>query len=52
MNITAYVSEVSKNFQGDLTFIFDALSESLIGFVSFLVVLAVENVANFTKNIF
>ena len=52
MNITADVSEVLKNFQGDLTFISDAFSESLIGFASFLVVLAVENVVNFTKNIF
>ena len=52
MQITADVSKILKNFQSDLTFIFDALSEPLIGFVSFLAVLAIKNVASFTKNCF
>ena len=38
--------------QGDLTLIFDVLSESHIGFVSVLVFLAVENLASFTKTCF
>ena len=40
---------LSKYVQNDLAFVFDAFSESLIGFVSFLAVLAVENVVSFTK---
>ena len=38
MHITADVSKISKTFQGDVTFIFDVLSESLFGcFVSYSV---------------
>ena len=37
MQITADVGKISKTFQGDLTFIFDVLSESLFAFVSYLV---------------
>ena len=37
MQITADVSKISKTFPPDLTFIFDVLSESLFGFVSYLV---------------
>ena len=37
MLITADVSKISKTFQRDHTFIFDVLSESLFGFVSYLV---------------
>ena len=33
MQITADVSKNSKNFERDLAFIFDVLSESLFGFV-------------------
>ena len=49
MLITADVSKTLKDAHGELTFIFDVLSESLIGFVWFLVVLAVENIVSFTK---
>ena len=52
MQITADISKVLKNVQCDLTFIFDVLSESRIGFVSFLVFLALENVVSFTKTRF
>ena len=52
MQITADIGKILKNVQGDLTFIFDVLSESLIRFVSFLVFLAVENVVSFTKTCF
>ena len=52
MQITADISKVLKNVQRDLTFIFDVLSESRIGFVSFLVFLALENVVSFTKTRF
>ena len=52
MQITADIGKLLKNVQGDLTFIFDVLSESLIRFVSFLVFLAVENVVSFTKTCF
>ena len=52
MLIIADIGKTLKNVQGDLTFIFDVLSESRIGFVSFLVFLAVENVASFTKTCF
>ena len=37
MQITAEVDKISKTFQNDLTFIFDVLSESLFGFVSYSV---------------
>ena len=49
MHITADLGKTLKNVQGDLTFIFEVLSESPICFVSFLVFLAVENVVSFTK---
>ena len=52
MQITADIGKILKNVQGDLTFIFDVLSESPIRFVSFLVFLAVENVVSFTKTCF
>ena len=52
MQKTADIGRILKNVQGDLTFIFDVLSESLIRFVSFLVFLAVENVVSFTKTCF
>ena len=37
MQITADVKKIWKTFQPDLTIIFDALSESLFGFVLYLV---------------
>ena len=37
MQITADVRKISRPFQGDLTFIFDVLSESLFGFVAYSV---------------
>ena len=52
MQITADKGKILKNVQGDLTFIFNALSESPIGFASFLVFVVVENVASFTKTCF
>ena len=52
MQITADVSKISKTFQRDLTFIFDVLSESLFGFVSYSVFSAVENVVSFTRKTF
>ena len=52
MQITADIGKILKNVQGDLTFIFDVLSESPIHFVLFLVFLAVENVVSFTKTCF
>ena len=52
MQITADISKTLKSFQYDLTFIFDVLSESRIGFVSFLVFLALENVVSFTRTSF
>ena len=52
MQITAAISKILKNVQRDLTFIFDILSESRIGFVSFLVFLALENAVSFTKTRF
>ena len=52
MQITADVSKISKTFQRDRTFIFDALSESLFGFVSYSVFQAVKNVVSFTKRRF
>ena len=44
MQITAGISKILKNGQRELTFIFDVLSESRIGFDSFLIFLALENV--------
>ena len=51
MQITADVKKIWKTFQPDLTIIFDALSESLFGFVLYLVFQAAENV-NFPKKQF
>ena len=47
MQITADISKVLKNVKSDFTFIYDVFSELRIGFVSFLVILAIENVASF-----
>ena len=52
MQITADISSIWENVQRDLTLIFYVLSESRIGFVSFLVFLALENVVSFTKTRF
>ena len=52
MQITADVSKISKTFQRDLTFIFNVLSKSLFGFVSYSVFQAVEKVVSFTKTHF
>ena len=50
MQISADISKILKYVQHDLTF--HVLSESRIGFVSFLVFLALENVVSFTKTRF
>ena len=47
--MTADISKTRKTVRSDLAFIFDLLSESITGFVSLLVSLAVENVS-FTLN--
>ena len=52
MQINANIIKVKKNVQSDLTFIFDVHPESRIGFVSFLVFLALKNVVSFTKTSF
>ena len=52
MQITADISSILENVQRDLTFIFYVLSESRIGFVSFSIFLALENVVSFTKTQF
>ena len=52
MHITTDISKILKKAQRDLTFIFDVLSELRIGFVSFLIFLALENVVSFTKTRF
>ena len=52
MQITADISKILKNVQSDVTFIYDVFSELRIGFVSFLVILALENVVSFTKTCF
>ena len=52
MQITADISKILKNVRSDLTFIYDILSELRIGFISFLVILALENVVSFTKTCF
>ena len=49
MQITVDIGENLKNVQADLSFIFDVLSESCIGFGSFLVFLAVKKLV-FIKN--
>ena len=52
MQITADIRSILENVHRDLTFIFYIISESCIGFVSFLVFLALENVVSFTKTRF
>ena len=52
MQVTVDISKILKNVQCDLTFIYDVFSELRIGFVSFLVILALENVVSFTKTCF
>ena len=52
MQITADVMKIWKTFQSDLIFIFDILSESSLGFVSYSVLQAVANVVSFRKNRF
>ena len=52
MQITADKSQILENVPPDLTFIFYVLLESGIGFVSFLVFLALENVVSVTKTRF
>ena len=52
MQITADIRSILENVHRDLTFIFYVISESCIGFVSFLVFLALENVVSFTKTRF
>ena len=51
MQITADVTKTLKTFQRDLTFIFDVLSELLLGFGSYMFFQGVENVS-FTKKRF
>ena len=46
MQITADISRM-KTVQRDLSFIFDELSESVIGFASFLVSCAVKKIVSF-----
>ena len=52
MQITADISKILKNVQRDLSFIFDLISKSRIGFVSIFVLLALENILSFTKTRF
>ena len=52
MQITADIRSILENVHRDLTFNFYVISESCIGFVSFLVFLALENVVSFTKTRF
>ena len=52
MEITTDISKFLTNIQRDLTFIFDVLSESRNGFVSFLVFLRIESDVSFTKTPF
>ena len=47
MQITADIGKILKSVQSDLTFAYDVLSELRIGFVSFLVILALENIVSF-----
>ena len=51
MQITADIGKTLKNVHNNFTFIFYVLSESRITIVSFLVFLAVENNASFTKTL-
>ena len=52
MRITADISKISKTVQRDLTIIFNDLSESVVIFVPNLILLALENVVNFTQKEF
>ena len=51
MQINADIGKILKNVRVDLTFTFDVFTKSHIGFVSFFVSLAVENVS-FLKTYF
>ena len=48
MQITGEIRKISKTVQGDLNFIFDALSEYVINFVSNIILLVTENIVSFT----
>ena len=52
MQITADISKILKNLPSDLTFIYDVYSELRIGFVSFLVILALEKLLVSQKHVF
>ena len=52
MQITADVSKIAKTFEPDFIFLFDVLSESLFGFVSYSVFLAVEMLLFLQKSVF
>ena len=52
MQVTADISKMLESAQSDLTFVSEIFSELRIGFVSFLVILAPENVVSFTKTCF
>ena len=52
MKIIADIIRILKNVQPNLSFIYDLFSELRIGFVSFLVILALENVVIFIKTCF
>ena len=52
MQIIADISKILKNARSGLTFTYDVFSELHIGFVSFLLILALENVVSFTKTCF
>ena len=52
MQITTDISKILKNGQRDLSFIFDLISKSQIGFVSNFVLLTLENILSFTKTRF
>ena len=52
MQITADIKKILKNVQSDLTFTYDLFSELRIGFVSFSLILALDNVVSFTKTCF
>ena len=52
MQITADISKILKSVLSGLTYIYDVLSELCIGFLSFLVILALENVVSFIETCF
>ena len=52
MQITADISKILKNVPSGCNFIYDVFSELRISFVSFLVILALDNVACSTKTCF